>query len=218
MARSMSEFVLAQVLKYHRRLDHFAAEQRAGRWSFALPEPPRATRVGIMGLGELGRHAAGVLVGQGFTVRGWSRSPRELPGGTAFAGAEGLENFLGGTDVLVCLLPLTPATRGMLDARLLAGLPPGARLVNVGRGAHLVEADLLVALDDGRLAHATLDCFAEEPLPPGHPFWSHPRIDVTPHVAAFADPESAADEVAENLRRLRDGRPLRHLVDRAQGY
>src|SRR4029077_8310345 len=126
-------------------------------------------------------------------------SPRELPGGMAFAGAEGLENFLGGTDVLVCLLPLTPATRGILDARLLAGLPPGARLVNVGRGAHLVEADLLVALDDGRLAHATLDCFAEEPLPPGHPFWSHPRIDVTPHVAAFADPESAAVEVAENL-------------------
>jgi glyoxylate/hydroxypyruvate reductase A len=218
MARSMSEFVLAQVLKYHRRLNHFAAEQRAGRWSFALPEPPRATRVGIMGLGELGRHAAGVLVGEGFTVRGWSRSPRELSGGTAFAGADGLEAFLAGTDVLVCLLPLTSATRGILDARLLAGLPLGARLVNVGRGAHLVEADLLAALDGGRLAHASLDCFAEEPLPPGHPFWSHPRIDVTPHVAAFADPESAADEVAENLRRLRDGRPLRHLVDRAQGY
>ena len=124
-----------------------AAEQRAGRWSFVLPEPARTTRVGIMGLGELGRHAAGVLLGQGFTVRGWSRSPRDLPGGTAFAGADGLQPFLADTNILVCLLPLTAATRGILDAGLLAGLPQGARLLNVGRGGHLVEADLLAALE-----------------------------------------------------------------------
>lgn len=218
MARSMSEFVLTLVLKYHRRLDHYAREQRAGRWTFLLPDPPAATRVGIMGLGELGAHAAGVLAGQGFTVRGWSRGRRDLPGCATFAGADGLPDFLAATDILVCLLPLTPTTRGILDARLLAGLPAGARLINVGRGAHQVEADLLAALDGGRLAHASLDCFAEEPLPPDHPFWSHPRIDVTPHIAAFADPDSAADAVADNLRRLADGRPLRHLVERARGY
>lgn len=218
MARGMSEFVLTLVLKYHRRLDHFAREQRAGRWSFALPEPPAATRVGIMGLGELGTHAAGVLVAQGFTVRGWSRSAKELPGCKTFAGAHGLAPFLAGSDILVCLLPLTDATRGILDARMFAGLPDSARLINVGRGAHLVEPDLLAALDGGRLAHASLDCFAEEPLPPGHPFWAHPLIDITPHIAAFADPDSAVDAVADNLRRLRDGRPLLHLVDRGRGY
>ncbi|MGD9511876.1 MAG: 2-hydroxyacid dehydrogenase [Geminicoccaceae bacterium] len=218
MTRGMGEFVLALVLKYHRRLDHFAREQRAGRWSFALPEPPAATRVGIMGLGELGSHAAGVLAANGFAVRGWSRGAKELPGGTSFAGAAGLAPFLAGTDILVCLLPLTAATRGILSAELFAGLPAGARLINVGRGAHLVARDLLAALDGGRLAHASLDCFSEEPLPAGHPFWSHPSIDVTPHVAAFADPDSAVDAVADNLRRLRDGRPLLHLVDRARGY
>lgn len=218
MTRSMSEFVLALVLKYHRRLDRFARAQRAGTWAFELPVLPAATRVGIMGLGELGTHAAGVLAAQGFIVRGWSRGAKELPGCTTFVGADGLTPFLAGSDILVCLLPLTAATRGVLDARLFADLPEGARLINVGRGAHLVERDLLAALESGRLAHASLDCFAEEPLPPGHPFWSHPGIDITPHVAAFADPDSAVDAVADNLRRLRDGRPLLHLVDRARGY
>ena len=218
LARGMSEFVLAHVLKYHRGLDVFAREQRRARWAFALNRPRPATAVGILGVGELGRHAAAVLAGHGFTVRGWSRTPKALPGVASFAGADGLAAFLAGTEILVCLLPLTEATRGILDDRLFAALPPGARLINVGRGAHLVEADLIDALERGRLAHATLDCFAEEPLPAAHPFWRHPRIDVTPHVAAYADPDSAAAGVAENLRRLRDGRPLLHLVDRARGY
>jgi glyoxylate/hydroxypyruvate reductase len=153
-----------------------------------------------------------------FAVRGWGRASKESDGVATFAGPEGLAGFLAGTAILVCLLPLTPATRGILDAGLFAGLPEGARLINLGRGAHLVEQDLLDALDRGDLAHASLDCFAEEPLPPGHPFWRHPRIDITPHAASFADPESAAEGVVDNLRRLEQGLPLRNLVDRARGY
>jgi glyoxylate/hydroxypyruvate reductase A len=218
LARTMSEFVLAHVLKYHRRLDLFALEQRAARWRFALPQPPETTVVGIMGLGELGTHAAGVLRRHGFTVRGWSRTRREVPGVEVFAGPAEQEAFFAATNVLVCLLPLTDATRGILDQALFARLPRGARLINVARGAHLVEQDLIDALDRGHLAHASLDCFVEEPLPAEHPFWRHPRIDVTPHVASFVSPESAAEGVADNLRRLRQGLPLRHLVDRTRGY
>ena len=214
LTRMMGEFVLTLVLKYHRQLDVFAREQRRARWSFALPPQPEATVVGILGLGELGTHAARVLRGHGFTVRGWSRTPRELAGVATFAGRDRLAEFLAGTAILVCLLPLTDGTRGILDADLLAGLPEGARLINLGRGAHLVEQDL----DRGHLAHASLDCFTDEPLPPDHPFWRHPAIDVTPHVASFALPESAADGVLDNLRRLRAGLPLRHLVDRQRGY
>ena len=218
LTRMMGEFVLTLVLKYHRQLDVFAREQRRARWSFALPPQPEATVVGILGLGELGAHAARVLGSHGFTVRGWSRTRRELAGVATFAGPEELAEFLAGTAILVCLLPLTDRTRGILDAGLLAGLPPGARLINLGRGQHLVEQDLIDALDRGHLAHASLDCFAGEPLPPEHPFWRHPLIDVTPHVASFALPESAADGVVDNLRRLRAGLPLRNLVDRQRGY
>jgi glyoxylate/hydroxypyruvate reductase A len=218
LTRMMGEFVLTLVLKYHRGLDVFAREQRRARWSFALPPQPGETRVGIMGLGELGRHAATVLRGHGFAVRGWSRTRRELEGVACFAGPEELDPFLAESAILVCLLPLTAATRGILDRGLLARLPRGARLVNLGRGAQLVEQDLIDALDTGHLAHASLDCFADEPLPPAHPFWRHPLIDVTPHVASFALPDSAAAGVVDNLRRLRAGQPLRNLVDRQRGY
>jgi glyoxylate/hydroxypyruvate reductase A len=218
LTRMMGEFVLTLVLKYHRQLDRFALAQREGRWSFALPPQPGETSVGILGLGELGSHAARLLHTQGFAVRGWSRSRREIEGVASFAGPEELPEFLAGSDVLVCLLPLTDATRGILDAGLFAGLPRRARLINVGRGAHLAEDNLVAALDSGQLAHASVDCFAAEPLPPGHPFWRHPLIDVTPHVASFALPESAAEGVVDNLRRLRAGLPLRNLVDRVRGY
>ena len=218
LTRMMGEFVLALVLKYHRQLDVFARQQREQRWAFTLPPQPGETAVGILGLGELGSHAAGLLRGMGFAVRGWSRSPKAIEGIATFAGPDGLAPFLAGTAILVCLLPLTPETRGIMDAHLLAGLPTGARLINVGRGAQLVERDLIDALDRGHLAHASLDCVAEEPLPPGHPFWSHPRIDITPHVASFSLPDSAAEGVVDNLRRLEEGRPLRNLVDRARGY
>jgi glyoxylate/hydroxypyruvate reductase A len=218
LTRTMSEFVLLQALKYHRRLDSYAAQQRTGRWRLYLPPPPAATAVGIMGLGVLGLDAARVLKAHGFTVRGWSRTEKRLDGIDCFAGEAGLGPFLAGTDVLVCLLPLTAGTEGILDRRLFERVPPGSRLVNVARGAHLVEADLIEALDSGRLAHASLDVFRDEPLPPDHPFWRHPAIDVTPHAASYGLPESAAEVVAENYRRLREGRPLLHVVDRARGY
>lgn len=218
LTRAMSEFVLLQVLKYHRALDLYARQQRDGRWALRLPPPPSATAVGIMGLGELGRDAAATLRGHGFAVRGWSRTMKDLDGVACFAGADGLGDFLAGTAILVCLLPLTADTRGILDARLFARLPAGARVINVARGGHLVDADLIDALDRGHLAHASLDAFVTEPLPGDHPFWRHPLIDVTPHAASFGLPEIAADGVVDNIQRLREGRPLLHVVDRARGY
>lgn len=218
LTRTMSEFVLLQVLKYHRQLDVYKAHQARGLWQLSLPPPPARTVVGVMGLGVLGQDAAGLLRAHGFTVRGWSRTAKAVPGVACFAGEEGFGPFLAETQILVCLLPLTEATRGILGAELFARLPAGARLINVARGAHLVEQDLLDALNSGRLAHASLDVFGEEPLPPDHPFWRHPAIDITPHAASYSLPESGADAVAENIRRLRTGEPLRHVVDRARGY
>lgn len=218
LTASMAEFAFLHVLRYHRDLDVYEAQQRRAEWRLVLPRPASATVVGLLGLGELGAAAARLLADHGFTVRGWSRSRKAVEGVACFAGPEELDPFLEGLGVLVCLLPLTAETRGILNARLFARLPAGARLVNLARGGHLVEQDLLDALDTGHLAHATLDVFAREPLPPDHPFWRHPRISVTPHAASYSLPESGAEVVAENLRRLRDGRPLLHRVDRARGY
>jgi glyoxylate/hydroxypyruvate reductase A len=171
-----------------------------------------------MGRGVLGEDAAGLLARMGFTVRGWSRGPKRLDGIATFAGEAELGAFLDGLDILVCLLPLTAETENILGRDLFARMPEGARIINLARGRHLVDQDLLDALATGQLAHATLDVFREEPLPPDHPFWRHPRITVTPHAASYSLPESGADTVAENIRRLRDGRPLEHVVDRSRGY
>jgi glyoxylate/hydroxypyruvate reductase len=218
LTSSMSEFVLTHVLRYHRHLDLYALQQQNGLWRLHLPQAAAATRVGIMGLGVLGEDAARLLVHNDFTVKGWSRTPKRLEGVACFAGQERQKAFLADLDILVCLLPLTPETENILDRRLFAALPEGARLVNVARGRHLVEADLLEALEEGRIAHATLDVFRDEPLPEGHPFWAHPKITITPHAASYSLPESGADTVAENISRLRAGRPLLHVVDRGRGY
>lgn len=218
MTRSMSEIVLLHVLRYHRDLDTYERQQREARWRLILPKPAAATVVGILGTGELGADAARTLASHGFTVRGWSRGGREIEGITTLAGAAGLAPFLDGVDVLVCLLPLTPDTRGILGGSLFERLKPGARLINLARGGHVVEADLLAALAMGQVAHATLDVFAVEPLPPEHPFWRHPRITITPHAASYSLPETGAPVVVENIRRLRAGQPLLHVVDRARGY
>ncbi len=214
----MQEFVLMAVLNHHRRAPTYRAQQQRGDWQEHY-QPPAAERVvGIMGLGVLGQACGAVLVGQGFAVSGWSREPKQIEGMCCYHGAAGLTSFLAASEILVCLLPLTPETENILDARLFAQLPDGASLINVARGDHLVEGDLLAALDSGRMAHATLDVFRSEPLPQGHPFWSHPRITITPHVASISDPRSVADQIIENIRRAGLGETLLNQVDPVRGY
>jgi glyoxylate/hydroxypyruvate reductase A len=218
LTATMGEYVLASVLWYHRSFDIYEAQQREGIWALRLPAPPHATVVGVMGLGELGAHAAGVLCKHGFTVHGWSRKPKSLPDVVSFAGAEQIRTFLEGVSILVCLLPLTAETENILGGDLFKAVAPGTRLINVARGRHVAEQDLLVALDSGQIGHATLDVTRQEPLPEAHPFWRHPRVRITPHSASYSQPESGAEMVAENLRRLRENRPLLHVVDRRRGY
>jgi glyoxylate/hydroxypyruvate reductase A len=218
LTRTMTEYVVLATLRHHRQFDHFEREQRAARWSYAFPPQAADRRVGVMGLGVLGSAVAHGLADHGFPVAGWSREAKQLFGIESFAGRAGLPAFLARTDILVCLLPLTRETAGILNAASFAGLPRGASLINVARGAHLVEADLIAALDSGQLAGATLDVFREEPLPPDHPLWRHPKVLITPHVASYASPLTAAEGVAANIRRARAGQPLLHQVDRARGY
>jgi glyoxylate/hydroxypyruvate reductase A len=218
LTRTMTEYVLLATLRHHRAFDRFERAQRAARWSFALPPQAGERRVGVMGLGVLGSAVAACLAGHGFRVAGWSREAKQLAGIESFAGRAGLPAFLARTEILICLLPLTRDTAGILDAATFATLPRGAFLINVARGAHLVEPDLIAALESGQLAGATLDVFREEPLPPDHPLWPHPQVLITPHVASYASAHTAAAGVAENIFRARAGRRLLHQVDRLQGY
>jgi glyoxylate/hydroxypyruvate reductase len=218
LTRTMTEYVVLATLRHHRQFDHFEREQQATRWSYAFPPQAADRRVGVMGLGVLGRAAAASLDAHGFPVAGWTRETRQVPGIESFAGRAGLPAFLARTDILVCLLPLTRDTAGILNAATFAGLPRGAYLINVARGAHLIEADLIAALDSGQLAGATLDVFREEPLPAANPLWRHPKVLITPHIASYASPLTAAEGVAANIRRARAGQPLLHQVDRTRGY
>lgn len=214
----MTEYVLAAVLRHHCELDHYQRLQQAGRWEKRV-RPFAADRVvGVMGMGELGASAAAALLGLGFSVRGWSRRIRTLPGLETFAGEAGLTAFLAGTQILVCLLPLTAQTRGILGAATFSRMPRGSCVVNAARGGHVVDADLLAALDSGQLSSATLDVFETEPLPAGHPFWSHQRILVTPHIASVTSLPTAAALVVDNLKQWRAGGTLRNVVDPDRGY
>lgn len=218
LTRTMAEYVLLAALRHHRGFDRFEREQRERRWAYAFPPQAGERRVGVMGLGELGAAAAQLLAAHGFVVFGWSRTPKALDGVVSYAGRSELHAFLHRTDILACLLPLTEETRGILDAETFAGLPHGACVINAARGEHLVEHDLIAALDSGHLAGATLDVFREEPLPEGSPLWRHPKVLITPHVASYCAPASAADGVVVNIRRALAGEPLANQVDRAQGY
>lgn len=218
LTQGMTEWVLLNVLRFHRQDPEYRALQAARIWE-ELPAPDTAARrIGILGLGELGGAAAQALIALGFPVMGWSRRPKAMDGVECFHGAEGLSAMLPRTDILVCLLPLTPETRGIINARSLGLLPRGAFLLNAARGGHVVQPDLLAALDSGQVAGAALDVFEPEPLPPEHPFWTHPKVILTPHAASITIPRSAAPQVVENLRRAREGRPLINLVDFAAGY
>lgn len=219
LRQGMVEYALLQTLALHRDAPAYAAQQRAGLWR-ELPAPPPAQdrTVGVMGLGRLGGAIAEALTRVGFQVRGWARTARDMPGIACFAGAAGLDAFLAECEILIDVLPATPETAGVLNAALFAKLPRGAGLINMGRGAHQVEADILAALDSGQLSHAVLDVFATEPLPAGHPFWAHPRVTVTPHVAAVTQPGSGARHVAAAIARIEGGAAPPNAVDPAAGY
>jgi glyoxylate/hydroxypyruvate reductase len=218
LAAQMSEYVLYGVLHFHRSMDRYMTLQRRGEWQ-QLPAVPAAERtIGVMGLGVLGTDFARKAVALGFRVLGWSRSARQLPGVLTSHGDAGLAGFLEATQILVNLLPLTAQTERILDAELFAKLPRGAHLINPARGAHLVEADLLDALASGRIAGAMLDVFSREPLPPAHPFWNHPGIVLTPHVAAQAIASLMVEQVVDNIRRIERGEAPGGLIDVQRGY
>ncbi len=218
LTTGMVEYCRYAVLRYHREFDAYARDQAGRRWQPRRRRPPADTRVGILGLGELGSAIARDLVEAGFQVGGWSRRLKTLTGVACHAGAEGRFALAETSHILICVLPLTSSTEGILDAGLFARMPPGAWLVNIGRGRHLVEEDLIAAVRAGHLAGATLDVFRQEPLPEEHPFWSMPEITITPHIASTTVPETAARVVIENLRRALAGERLLYQVDLERGY
>ncbi len=218
LTRGMAEYVIYWVLHYHRRFGDYARMTAEGTWEMLPQADTRARRVGIMGLGVMGAAAVAKLGGLEFDVAGWSRGPRDMDGVETFHGAGGLGPFLARTEILVCLLPLTPETAGIIGAETLGQLPEGAVVINAARGGHVIDEDLLAALETGHIAAATLDVFHQEPLPDDHLFWEHPKVTVTPHVASLTVPETAALAVAENIRRIRAGEAPEPIVDPETGY
>jgi len=220
LAAAMVETALWAVLSLQRDFFAYAQLQRDGMWRKFPQRRADEISVAVLGLGHMGRGVAERLAAQGYIVSGWSRMARAdvPPSVRAVTGDDALHALLSRSDIVIDLLPLTPATRGLLDARFFAAMRPGAAFVNLARGGHVVDDDLLAALDSGQVGHAVLDVFNEEPLPPAHRYWSHPRATLLPHVAARTDPTTASRIVADNIRAWRDGRPLAHLVDRTRGY
>jgi len=219
----MAEYVALHVLMHHRQEPYLRASQRERRWQPKFQWPASAISVGIMGLGTLGANAAEVLARIGFRVAGWSGSPKQIDGIACFHGKAQLDAFLERTDILVCLLPLTPDTRHILNRRLFAKLNRNSPLeapvlINAGRGGLQNEADILACLDDGTLGGASLDVFADEPLPVDSPFWTHPKLVLTPHNAADTDPDEISKYVARQIERLEAGGALENVVDPARGY
>jgi len=218
IVRMMQEYVVLGVLTLHREMLAYREQQRRGVWQALATSQAPDRRVGFLGLGMLAQAAIDRLKPFRFPLAAWSRSTKVVEGVTCFHGADQLGNFLQGTDILVCLLPLTEQTSGILNARLFSLLPAGAKLLHVGRGPQLDQGALIEALDSGHLTAAMLDVTDPEPLPESHPLWSHPKVIITPHIASVTQPHTAAQAVIENIRRHRAGRNPIGLVDRTLGY
>lgn len=218
MSVQMAEFVCHAVIRHFRELDAYEQDVAQGKWSFRKPRLRAEYPVGIMGLGVLGERVAKAVAQFDFPVLGWSRSPKYIEGVRCFAGADGLNDFLRASRFLVCLLPLTSDTRGILNRDTLSRLMPGGYLINVARGGHLVEEDLIPLLDSGQLAGATLDVFQTEPLPAGHAFWKHPKITVTPHTSARTLRDETVAQIARKIHALDRGDPIAGVVDLQRGY
>lgn len=217
MAAQTTRYVLAATLRFAQRLDRYERQQRARVWSQTAPRAPRDVEVGVLGLGAIGGMVARTLAAHEFAVRGFARTPKAIPGIRCLSG-DAFDAFLSGLDLLVNVVPLTARTEGILNRRTLAKLADGAHLINIARGAHLVDSDLLALLDAGKLSGATLDVFRDEPLPAGHPFWGRPDVTVTPHVSGVTLPEEAAAQIAAKIERLERGLPVSGVVDRERGY
>ncbi|MGI4716864.1 MAG: 2-hydroxyacid dehydrogenase [Janthinobacterium lividum] len=218
MGVQMAEYVAHAVLRYYRHFDDYEQQARHGVWD-PLPLTPKSEfTIGIMGLGKLGMAVVEAMRLFGFPVRGWSRTPKDIPGVECFHGADGLDPFLRGTRVLVCMLPLTPETSNLLDRHNLGKLLPNAYLINVSRGAILAEPDLMTLIRSGHIAGATLDVFRHEPLPAPHPFWNEPRIAITPHISALTMRHDAVRQIRDKIAKLESGQPVDDVVDRDLGY
>jgi glyoxylate/hydroxypyruvate reductase A len=218
MVALMTSYVVFAVIRYARDIHLFERAQRRHEWDYIHPRALGEIKVGVLGLGELGAPAACALAGLGLDVGGWSRTAKDIDGVTCSFGLDALDAFLAATEILVIMLPLTPDTSGLLDARRLALLPRGAKIVNASRAAVVDEIALLKALQSGHIAEATLDVFMVEPLPADHAFWRMDNVLITPHLASIAVPQNAAREVAENIRRVRAGLDPLHRVDPRRGY
>ena len=218
MAVQMAEYVCHAVIGHFREVDRYEAAMRQGTWAYRRPRQRSDFAVGVLGLGVLGTRVARALAQFEFPVNGWSRSPQVLDGVRCYSGEGGLNGFLAASRVLVNLLPLTPQTENILNHGTLSRLQAGGYVVNVARGAHLVDEDLLALIDSGHLAGATLDVFRTEPLPAGHPFWQHPKITLTPHMSARTLRDETVAQIAGKVAALQRGEALTGVVDRGRGY
>nr|WP_315849629.1 glyoxylate/hydroxypyruvate reductase A [uncultured Rhodoferax sp.] len=218
MSVQMAEYVCHAIIRHFRELDGYEADMGQGKWSFRKPRSRVDYPVGVLGLGVLGERVAKAVAQFDFPVNGWSRSPKAVPGIQSFAGEYQLDAFLAASRFVVCLLPLTPDTENLLNARRLAKIRPGGYVINVARGAHVVDADLLSAIASGHLAGATLDVFRVEPLPQGHAFWNHPKITVTPHTSARTLRSESIAQIASKIGALQNGEAVAGRVDAARGY
>ncbi|CAN5559884.1 glyoxylate/hydroxypyruvate reductase A [soil metagenome] len=218
MAAQMAEFVCHAVIRHFRELDAYEVDTKQGKWSFRKPRLRNEFPVGVMGLGVLGERVAQSLASFDFPVMGWSRSPRQVDGVRCHAGQDQFNDFLAASRFLVCLLPLTPDTQDIMRRDTLSKLKPGGYVINVARGGHLVDEDLIALIDEGHLAGAALDVFRSEPLPPGHAFWTHPKITITPHTSARTMRDESIAQIAGKIAAMARGEPVAGVVDRNRGY